>query len=157
MIFVTIGTPSQGFPRLIKKMDEIAGKIDEKIIMQIGYEKYKPKNAEYFDFLEDFEKIIELNKLARIVVCHGGIGGIITALQQGTPVIAVPRLKKYNEENDDHQLETVEALKKEWMIKVVYEVEELDQFINNPDINKIKIKANKDLTNFLRDYINNRC
>jgi len=27
----------QGFERLIKKMDEIAGKIDEEIIMQIGY------------------------------------------------------------------------------------------------------------------------
>ena len=33
-------------------MDEIAEKIEEKVIMQIGYTKYQPKNAEFFDFVD---------------------------------------------------------------------------------------------------------
>ena len=36
MIFVTVGMHTAGFERLVKKMDEIAGKIDEEVIMQIG-------------------------------------------------------------------------------------------------------------------------
>ena len=154
MIFVTIGTPSQGFPRLIKKMDEIAGKIDEKVIMQIGHEKYKPKNAEYFDFVENFDKIRELNQKARVVVCHGGIGAIITVLEQETPVIAVPRLKKYSEENDDHQLETVKALVKEGMIKAAYEVDELEEALKNINAKSINIPKNNKLVSFLKSYIN---
>ena len=52
MIFVTTGTHSQGFDRLIQKMDEIAGKINEEVIMQIGSAKYKPKNAKFFNFIK---------------------------------------------------------------------------------------------------------
>jgi UDP-N-acetylglucosamine transferase subunit ALG13 len=47
MIFVTVGTHYQGFDRLIRKMDEIAGKIEEDVIMQIGSTQYKPINAKY--------------------------------------------------------------------------------------------------------------
>lgn len=155
MIFVTIGTPSQGFPRLIKKMDEIAGNIEEKVIMQIGHENYKPKNAEYFDFVVNFDKIRELNQKARVVVCHGGIGAIITALEQGTPVIAVPRLKKYGEENDDHQLETVKALVKEGIIKAVYEVDGLEKALKDINANSINIPRNKNIVRFLKSYITN--
>ena len=36
MILVTVGTHVLGFDRLVKKMDEIASKIDEEVIIQIG-------------------------------------------------------------------------------------------------------------------------
>ncbi len=105
MIFVTVGLHNQGFDRLIKKMDEIAGTIDEDVIMQIGHTNYTPKNATYFRFKDDFSEIVNLNKNARLVVCHGGAGSIIAALEQKTPVIAVPRLKKFREHLNDHQFE----------------------------------------------------
>ncbi|MDI6655433.1 MAG: beta-1,4-galactosyltransferase, partial [Candidatus Hydrothermarchaeota archaeon] len=44
MIFVTVGTHNQSFERLVKKADEIAGKIGEKVVIQTGHTKYKPKN-----------------------------------------------------------------------------------------------------------------
>jgi len=40
MIFVTVGTHDQGFERLVKKMDEIAGQIDEEVVIQVGYTDY---------------------------------------------------------------------------------------------------------------------
>lgn len=131
MIFVTVGMHSQGFDRLIRKMDEIAGKIDEAVIMQIGHTRYKPKYAKYFDFVEDFQKIKELNKKARLVICHGGAGAIITALKQGTPLIAIPRLKRYREHNDDHQLELVDALAKEGKITTINDVRNLEKSIKS--------------------------
>jgi UDP-N-acetylglucosamine transferase subunit ALG13 len=154
MIFVTVGTHSQGLDRLIKKMDEIAGKIDEEVIMQIGSSKYRPKNARYFDFINDFENIIELNRKARIVVCHGGAGTIITALDEGTPVIAVPRLKKYEEHINDHQLELVDALSTSGKILAVYDIELLEKALNSPFVNSHKnFEDNNRMVRAIKNYL----
>lgn len=42
-----------------------------------------------------------------VVVTHGGTGAIIGAVKDGKKVIAVPRLAKYGEHVDDHQIEIV--------------------------------------------------
>lgn len=144
MIFVTVGNHNQGFERLVKKMDEIAEKINEKVIMQIGHTNYKPANAEYFTFIENFEEIIRLNREARVVVSHAGAGSILTALEHKTPVIIVPRLKKFYEHMDDHQLEIAEAMSENQRVKVVYDIDCLEdclisefKFINVNNENKL--------------------
>lgn len=129
MIFVTVGNHNQGFDRLIKKMDEIAGITDEQVIMQIGYTTYKPVNAEYFSFLESFEEILRLNREARVVVSHAGAGSIVTALKEKTPVIVVPRLKRYDEHMNDHQLEIAKAMSENKNVTVIYDVEDLDDYL----------------------------
>lgn len=153
MIFVTVGNHYQGFERLIRKMDEIAGKIDEKVIIQIGHTNYKPINAEYFDFIESYQEIQELNRKARVVVCHGGAGTIITALEQETPVIAVPRLKKHAEHTDDQQLDIVKAMAEEGKIIAVYDIEELEKALKNIEKIQLNIKRDKRLVNTLREYV----
>jgi beta-1,4-N-acetylglucosaminyltransferase len=47
LIFVTVGSALKGvvFMRLITKMDEIAGKIEEEVVMQIGSVPYEPRHA----------------------------------------------------------------------------------------------------------------
>lgn len=126
MIFVTIGMHVKGFERLVKKIDEIAGKIDEEVIIQIGTTKYKPKNARYFRF-GSYSKIQELSQKARVVVAHAGTGSVITSLEQNTPIIIVPRRKKYNEVIDDQQLDFAEMMEKRDGITVVYNLEELEK------------------------------
>lgn len=126
MIFVTVGSHYQGFDRLVKKMDEIAGKIDEKVIMQIGNTKYKPVNAEHFEFAE-YSKIQKLNSDARIVVSHAGVGSILTALEQKTHLIIFPRLKRYSEVVDDHQLEIAKELSENPNVTIVNDVEDLEE------------------------------
>lgn len=155
MIFVTIGNPHQGFERLIKKMDEIAESINEKVIIQIGHTKYNPRNAEYFDF-KTYPEIQELNQKARVVVCHGGVGSIITALEQGTPVISVPRLKKYGEHSNDHQLDIVNAMAEEGKIIAVYDVDELEDALHTISINANPVHIGSErmrLVNALKKYL----
>lgn len=151
MIFVTVGTHYQGFERLIKKIDEIAGKIDEEVIAQVGSTKYKPKNITYFSFIEDEEKFLDIYKKARIIITHAGIGNLFKIYSFQKPVIIVPRLKKFNEHVDDHQLEIAEVLKNEEEAVIVYDVEELEDALNKAK--KIKIKENKKLVTFLKNYI----
>ncbi len=154
MIFVITGMGWAQFNRLIQKMDEIAGMIDEEVIMQIGNTEYKPINAKYFDFI-DAERVAELTKRARVIVCHGGAGTIISALEQGKQVIAVPRLKMYNETLDDHQKELIEVLADAGKIKAVYDVENLMDALNSPFATSCaKNVINKSLTKTLKKYIN---
>lgn len=152
LIFVTVGNHTQSFDRLIKKMDELAGKTYEQVIMQIGYTNYKPVNAEYFTFLDDFEEVLKLNRDARVVVSHAGAGSIVTALKQKTPVIVIPRLKKYNEHLNDHQLEIAKAMSEDKNVTVIYNIESLEEILKLDFIFIDKLVYNK-LAFELKKYI----
>jgi UDP-N-acetylglucosamine transferase subunit ALG13 len=152
MIFVTIGMMYK-FDRLIKAMDYVAGKIDEEIIMQIGKTSYVPKNAKYFRFIPEKDiKSLYIN--ARVVVCHAGVGSILTALHYNKPVIVVPRKKIEGEHVDNHQFEIARELEQEGQIKVVYDVEEIEKTLNNPIISTMEIEKDRGLIERLKKYIN---
>jgi beta-1,4-N-acetylglucosaminyltransferase len=156
MIFVTVGTHIKSFERLIKKMDEIAGTIDEEVIMQIGFTKYHPKNAKYFDFMDDENKFNELYKNARIVICHAGAGTILDALKYARPTIVVPRMAKYDEHNDDQQLELAEVLSNNNKVIAVYNIDDLEDAIQR--VGKLEFREsekNSRLVNFLKEYKQN--
>ena len=131
MIFVTVGTHTQSFNRLLEEVDRLVenGKIKEKVIMQIGHSTYEPKNTEWFRFT-DFDKLKKIQKTARVIIAHGGAGCIIDALSNNKPVIVVPRFKKFNEHVNDHQLDLVKALAEHKRIYPVYDINELENAIH---------------------------
>jgi beta-1,4-N-acetylglucosaminyltransferase len=102
MIFVAVGTHPDQFDRLIRKIDEIAPKIKEKIIIQRGFTKYVPKNVESFDFKPDID---EYYKNARLVIVQSATSLLEFSLKYKKPVITVPRQAKYKEHINDHQVE----------------------------------------------------
>lgn len=130
MIFVTVGTHEQPFNRLLEEIDNLVEnkKIKEKIIAQIGYSTYSPKNFEYFKFTS-FEKINSLINSASLIITHGGIASIFLALKKRKKVIAVPRMKKFNEHSDNHQVQIVRELEKQKMIIAVYDIKDLEKAI----------------------------
>ena len=125
MIFITLGSQIFQFNRLLKTIDELVGqgKITEEVFAQTGYSDYKPKNNEFKPFLnrDEFAKITEK---ADIVVTHGGTGAIIGAVKKGKKVIAVPRLAKYGEHVDDHQLQLVGQFQE---LNLIYECDDCQQ------------------------------
>lgn len=151
MIFVTVGT-ARDFSRLIKKVDEIAGKIKEEIIIQKGQTKYNPKNCKYFKFVSR-DKFLEYIKKADIVITHGGVGIIINSLQQGKPTIVVPRRKKYNEHKNDHQMDIAKELESEGEILACYDVEYLEEKIRKAKVLKIKSEISQ-IKKILEVFIN---
>lgn len=112
LIFITLGSQKFQFNRLLKAIDEqIAdGRIKEKAFAQIGSSDYRPVNYKFKDFL-DRDEFAEWTSKADIVITHGGTGAIIGAVKKGKKVIAVPRLAKFGEHVDDHQLQLVEQFK----------------------------------------------
>lgn len=108
MIFVTLGTQDKEFSRLLEAIDrEIEkGNIKEKVIVQAGCTKYESKNMEIFDLIptNEFDKYI---KKADLIIAHGGVGSILTAIKNNKKVIAAARLSKYKEHTNDHQKQIV--------------------------------------------------
>ena len=150
MIFVTVGG-MRGFERLVCQMDLIAGELEEHVMMQIGSTDYEPRNCDYSRFMprDDMKK---LYAGARVVVCHAGIGSILTAVKHKKPLILVPRIKRYGEHIDDHQLEIAREMESRG-ITVVYDISNLQSAVENADIVPIEIKGETALVHMLKEYL----
>lgn len=106
MIFVTVGTHEQQFNRLIKKIDQLKkdGHVKDDVFIQTGFSDYIPESCDWKKFLS-YEEMIQKIKDAKIVITHGGPSSFILPLQYGKTPIVVPRMKKYDEHVNDHQVE----------------------------------------------------
>ena len=126
MIFVTLGTQNNSFNRLLEEVQKLIDnkKIKEEVIVQKGYTKFESKDMKLFSEVsqDEFNKLIDQS---RIVITHGGVGSIISAITKGKKVIAVPRLRKYNEHVNDHQIEIIDSFNEKGYIIGIHSVEEL--------------------------------
>lgn len=106
MIFVALGTQKFQFDRLLRDIDELVqgGVIRENVFAQIGNGSYRPKYYPYVRFMEpqEFQRCIAESTL---FITHGGVGSILNGLKNGKTVIACPRLSRYAEHIDDHQVD----------------------------------------------------
>ncbi len=128
MIFVTLGSQKFQFNRLLQKIDELVKEeaIKEEIFAQIGYSDYKPENYQYKDFLNRNE-FSEIQSKADVVITHGGTGAIIGAVKKGKKVLAVPRLAKYGEHVDDHQIQLLQQFDGMEIIEACYELDDFEK------------------------------
>ena len=130
MIFITVGSRSFQFDRLLKAVDLAVEncEISDEIFGQIGSSTYKVKNYQTVDFLDRKEFNQKLND-CDIVLTHGGTGVIVNALTMGKRVVAVPRLAMYHEVVDDHQFQLVKAFEKLGMVTGCYDCDRIGEAI----------------------------
>lgn len=158
MILVTLGTQDKEFIRVLKEIDRLIEKkvITEEVIVQAGYTKYESKNMKIFDYVSKKELEDYMEK-ASFIITHAGVGSIFDALKKNKKIIAVPRLSKYKEHNNDHQLELIEEFKKENLIIPVVEMDELEEAIKS--VKKFKPNKyksnNENMVKLVSDYIDN--
>jgi UDP-N-acetylglucosamine transferase subunit ALG13 len=125
MIFLTIGTLFE-FDRLVKAVDELleSGNYKEDFFAQIGPGIYKPRNMPYVDYLQKNEFDLKV-QACEAMVSHAGIGSISTAINCKKPLMVMPRLKKYGEHVNDHQLHTALKFEELGHIVAAYDTNEL--------------------------------
>lgn len=142
MILVLLGTQNNSFHRLLEEIEKNidAGNITDKVVVQAGFTKYESTKMEIFDMIPQ-EELDNLIKEANLVITHGGVGSIMSAVKQGKKVIAVPRLKKYGEHVNDHQLEIIETFKKQGIIIGINNVEDLVQALKDAETFKVSTKS----------------
>ena len=156
MIFVTLGTEDKDFSRLLKAIDkEIEkGTIKEKVIVQAGHTKYESKNMEIFDLIptDEFNEIIEKCDL---IITHGGVGNILSAIKKNKPVIAAARLKKFKEHTNDHQKQIIGEFSKQGYILELRDFGKVGKMIEKAKTFKAKkFKSNtNNMIKLIEDYI----
>lgn len=131
MIFITLGSQKFQFNRLLKEVDKLIsdGVITDEVFAQKGYSDYQPKNFEFKDFL-DRDEFADIMKKSNLVITHGGTGAIIGAVKKGKKVIAVPRLAKYGEHVDDHQIQLIKQFEGMGIIEPCYDSNYLGRAYN---------------------------
>jgi UDP-N-acetylglucosamine transferase subunit ALG13 len=103
MIFVTVGS-QEPFDRLIRAVDEwAAASARADVFAQIASGTYRPEHVKFTGFLDppEFQRLI---RDAKIIVAHAGMGSIIAALELGKPIVVMPRLARFRETRNDHQV-----------------------------------------------------
>lgn len=131
MIYATVGTMFLDFPRLIHALDAIARDTSEEVVIQIGLGKTFPQHCTHFDF-KPREAVLALQRDARVIVCHAGIGSVIDALESRKPFLVVPRLKRFNEHMSDHQIEIAEAVQRRGWGRAIMDITDLPQACATP-------------------------
>ena len=158
MIVVIVGSQKFQFNRLLKKIDELIEKkiIKEEVFAQIGVSDYIPKYYEYIDYLPQV-KLDEKIKACDIVISHAGTGSIIGAVKQEKKVIGIPRLQKYGEHVDDHQIQLINEFGKLGFIEPIYDIEELEKALKKVNKTKYKkyVSKNDAIIESINEFINN--
>ncbi len=156
MIFVAVGTQFS-FNRLIEYMDDWAAEHDEKVIAQISDGSYTPKNMEWERFLnnEQYNKNI---RGASVFVSHAGMGNIISAREQQTPIIVMNRQFNLGEHRNDHQADGLKWMGKLDGVYTASTQEELNQHLAQIDNlqleNTNSTVGNQNLTDYIANFIN---
>ncbi len=126
MILLTVGTYPLPFDRLVKAVDAAITKkfVGEVVFAQIGLCSYRPENMEYVEMLQK-EAFDSYFQKASSVISHAGIGTITMALDNEKPLLVMPRMKRYKEHVNDHQIDTAREFGELGHILVAYDVEDL--------------------------------
>ncbi len=158
MILVLLGTQDKPFERILKavarQIDK--GNIKEKVIVQTGCTSFEHKKMKTFDFVQK-EELHELMDKAKLIITHGGVGTITECINKGKKVIVVPRLKKYGEHTNDHQLQITKEFAMKNYILPLYDTKNLSKVLEKVKTFKpIKYESNSEhFKNNVKDYIDN--
>lgn len=118
MIFCAIGTTPFSFYRMIHTLDEALFDFHEKLVLQTGQKDYKIAYQPTTIYKEiTYKQMVDHISRARALVCHGGAGTVLLALQYGTvKPFVLPRRTHFKEHVDDHQFYFSQYMKSRGLI-----------------------------------------
>jgi UDP-N-acetylglucosamine transferase subunit ALG13 len=129
-VVVTVGTDHHPFGRLIKWINDWLRQHPEHIpafFVQSGAASVPPACAGS-KFL-DAGQLGVLLDAADIILCHGGPGSIADAWERGQVPIVVPRLRRFGEAVDDHQVDFCRKLAELGRVRLAEKPAELAEFL----------------------------
>ena len=158
MILVLLGTQNNSFHSLLEEIeknikDEI---IKDEIIVQAGYTKFQSHRMRIIDLMSK-EQLEKFQDEADLIITHGGVGSIISSVEKGKKVIAVPRMHEYGEHVNNHQKEIVKDFNDKGYIIGIEKVEDLKQaIIKSKDFEPKKYQPNNEkMLEIIENFIDN--
>ena len=145
--------PFLRFQNLFKKMLLHDDFKNSYFIGQLGIDHglTNSNNATIFDFA-NHEQIIECIKKADICIIHAGTGYLIDCIQLKKKIILFPRLEKFREVADNHQIIFSKFLKANYNLNYALHLNEI-LLILNSHINNLKLIPKNDISKNLPKFI----
>jgi UDP-N-acetylglucosamine transferase subunit ALG13 len=135
--FVTTGNGVQSFSRLLDEIKRIAPQLPQPVIVQHGKTAFSADGIQSFD-LVDLPTFQKLLNDCKVLITHGGAGSVFGALKIGKKPVVVPRMKKFDEIIDNHQITFAEELQRQGKVVAVHDVSQLlvavQDVLANPEI-----------------------
>ena len=132
------------------------GNIKDKVVVQAGFmmNKYKSENMEMFDLI-DREEFGKLVSECDYLITHGGVGSILAGLKANKKVIVCPRLFKYKEHMNDHQVQIVKQFSDNGYILAYNDGDDLGKIIKKiPSFKPKKYVSNtENMIKLITDFI----
>ena len=151
MILVLAGTNPYSFDRLVRPLDELAGKHGWEVFVQLGHTDYRPRNCKAEKFVER-DRLLALVEQAELVITQGGYGSIRDALSYDKPLVAVPRYPELGEATD-RQDELVRAMEEQGFLIGVYDIDTLESAIGDARTFKPEPRGKSMIPGMLGDYL----
>lgn len=158
MILVLLGTQNNSFHRLLEEVENNIkeGTIKEEVIVQAGYTKFKSYRMRIIDLMSK-EQLEQFQDEANLIITHGGVGSIISSIEKGKKVIAIPRMHEYGEHVNNHQIEIVKNFNDKGYIIGIKKVEDLKEaIIKAKDFQPKKYQHNNEkMLKIIENFIEN--
>lgn len=157
MILITTGSSGAPFDRLLRVIEQLD--TAEDIVVQHGPSSVRPHGATCVSFMP-FDELNELIERASAVITHGGVGSVLTTLMHGKRPLVVPRLRRFREVVDDHQLAFARRLAEADLVILVEEPSELPTIFAETSENRITLESEEsalisDLSAYLHRHVPN--
>lgn len=151
MIFVTVGTNEARFDRLLHVFE--SSPPDEQLLVQHGPSPIRPPGSTCVDYLP-YDELTSTMRRARVVVTHAGVGSIMTALAHGKRPVVLPRLQRFGEAVDDHQVELGRRMHAAGLVTFVERPEDVRAALDaTHDARVFDLGPDRRLVTELRDFV----
>lgn len=150
MILLTLGTHEQPFDRAIDVLESLGG--SEAVLVQHGHTppRLGTPGFEWVEFVER-ERMHALVAEASTVVCHAGVGCIVTAVSLGKTPVVIPRLARFGEHVDDHQLQITTEFEAAGMVVACVDAAALPAAVAAARTRTASLPSRGDLKQAVRD------
>ncbi len=157
MIFITVGT-DMPFDRMMRAVDDWAmrrGRRD--LLAQTGNGAWQPRWMNHTPRLTPAE-YRRMMAGASLAVSHAGMGTILSALTEGTPLIVLPKRACLGEHRNDHQVHTARRFSAMGLIAAAEDEQQLIRLLDFaeqfPRPQRIGRFASPQLIGTIRSFIN---
>ena len=156
MIFLTVGT-QMPFDRLVAAVDAWAARQPGlRVVAQVAGSREDWKHLETVSkvSVDQFRQLVDD---ASLIIAHAGLGSIITALENGKPIVIMPRRSDLGEHRNDHQLATARKFVDYSAVSVAFDTDELERVLEDLDSlvgsEAVEPSADEDLLEAIRSFI----
>lgn len=149
-IYVTTGTCHFDFSRMLSLVETCLTSVNESFDVYLQFGNTEPVELTGLKEKKAFYSRSESENLYKncdIVFSHCGIGSIFNSLKYNTPTVIIPRLEKFNEFSDDHQLQIAKEIKFN-PLTLILDQEYTQYFIDFTKKYQNHLKVEVDLINY---------